>query len=190
MHQLYEKSIISKYLNAIEEQDADTLTKDLAEATSTVHQPVKKEEEKKPEPEIPQVKLPEPEKKIVAEEKKESPKLIVEPEVLQPPVPPVETKKTPEPPKVTEQPKTTSSESSRTRPDLKSFIGLNEKIMFLRHLFRNDTAAYDEVIRQINSSQSLTEAITFTDVVKNEFAWKADDEIVQAFYDLIRRRFA
>lgn len=197
IEKLYEKSIIFNYLNAIEDQEApDTLTKDIAEATATVHQPViKTEEEKKPAPqEIPQVKALEekpvivPEKKIVAEEK-EQPKIPVQPEIPQTPIPPVE-KKVPEPPKNVEPPKTSPSDSSRPRPDLKTFIGLNEKIMFLRHLFRNDTASYDEVIRQINSSSSLTEAITFTDVVKNEFAWKADDEIVVAFYDLIKRRFA
>ncbi|HEU4719524.1 MAG TPA: hypothetical protein VFU15_16890 [Bacteroidia bacterium] len=93
------------------------------------------------------------------------------------PVPPVAEKK--------EQPKT-----EKKFPDLKTFIGFNEKIMFLKNLFRNDSAAYEEAIKQLNACASFGEAESFLSVVKNEYGWKNDSEAVQHFTDTVRRRFS
>lgn len=74
--------------------------------------------------------------------------------------------------------------------DIRSFIGFNEKIMFLRNLFRNESGAYDEALNQINSCATFTEAETFIGVLKNEYSWDPNKEAVQIFIDTVKRRFA
>ena len=79
--------------------------------------------------------------------------------------------------------------AGKTLPDLKSFIGFNEKLMFLR-LFKGDTASYEEAITQLNSCQSKEEATSFLSVLQSEYAWNPSSEQVQIFTDTVKRRFA
>lgn len=135
--------------------------------------------EVKPEPiVIPEVKAPEPvvEKVVVPEAKQPEPQAekIVPPEVKQPEpvknIPPVS--------------------PGKQRPDIKSLIGLNEKLMFQRYLFAGDGAAYEEALKQINASASAEEADTFISVISGTYKWNADSEPVQAFLSIVKRRFA
>ena len=79
--------------------------------------------------------------------------------------------------------------AGKTFPDLKSFIGFNEKLMFLR-LFKNDSAAYEEAIAQLNNCQSKEEAMSFLSVLQSEYAWNSSSEPVQIFTDTVKRRFS
>ncbi len=133
----------------------------------------------KPEPVVvPEVKAPEPmvEKIIPPEVKKPEPVVekIVPPEMKQPEpvknIPPVS--------------------PGKQRPDIKSLIGLNEKLMFQRYLFAGDGAAYEEALKQINASASAEEADTFISVISGTYKWNADSEPVQAFLSIVKRRFA
>lgn len=74
--------------------------------------------------------------------------------------------------------------------DIRSFIGFNEKIMFMRNLFKNDSAAYDEALNQINACGSFSEADAFLSVLQNEYSWDTKKEAVQIFIDTVKRRFA
>ncbi|MGL4599770.1 MAG: hypothetical protein ACRCYO_19745, partial [Bacteroidia bacterium] len=116
--------------------------------------------------------------------------------------PKVETPPTPEPVVVVEEktaeislpPKTETPKvetpASKNFPDLKTLIGFNERIMFMRNLFATDAAAYNEAITQINACQSLTEAESFLGTLRNEYRWNNESEAVQIFLDTVKRRFA
>lgn len=78
----------------------------------------------------------------------------------------------------------------RSQVDVKSFIGFNEKIMFLRSLFNGETHTYDDVIAQINACRSLEEANSYLSVISSSYKWKMDSEPVQIFQSVVKRRFS
>lgn len=75
-------------------------------------------------------------------------------------------------------------------PDLKTFIGFNEKLMFIRSLFNGDTTAYDDAIAQVNNSNSFAEAETILKNLSAAYKWAQDAEPVQIFHSSVKRRFA
>ena len=74
--------------------------------------------------------------------------------------------------------------------DIRSIISFNERLMFLRTLFGNDSAAYDEAINQVNDCTSWTEAATFLGVLKTEYGWNENDESFREFSETLKRRFS
>lgn len=110
--------------------------------------------------------------------KKEEPVSIPKEKPAEPVIIPVPEKTVPPPP------------AAKKKNEIRSFIGFNEKIMFMRNLFKNDLAAYDEALNQINACASLNEAETFLSVLKNEYSWDANKEAVQIFMETVKRLFA
>jgi hypothetical protein len=88
------------------------------------------------------------------------------------------------------EPKKESIASSSKRADIRTLIGFNEKLMFVRNLFKGDGAAYDAALDQINQCESSTEAESFCSVLASEYHWDAKQEPVQVFSTLIKRRFS
>ncbi|TND08588.1 MAG: hypothetical protein FD123_2092 [Bacteroidetes bacterium] len=170
IEKLYQKSIVFNFLNSMDGGEG------ILQET----------------PVVPEVKpLPAKEKIIPPPppEKKEEPLPAGEiktPEVKTdiPPVQPPETKQ-PDPPKAEPVPP-----AQKKHPDIKTRIGFNEKIMFIRSLFGGDAAAYEEAIKQINACNTADEAQAFVSVLKNEFNWKAGDEASESFMHLVKMRFA
>ncbi len=74
-------------------------------------------------------------------------------------------------------------------PDIKSFIGFNEKLMFLR-LFDSKIDDYEKALAQINSCSTREEANTIIDVLSSIHQWKNDSEPVQIFLSTVKRRFS
>lgn len=76
----------------------------------------------------------------------------------------------------------------KSYPELKSFIGLNEKLMFLR-LFNNDGDAYDKALSQINACVTIEEAKKVVTNFSDKNKWNPESESVQVFLSIINRRF-
>jgi hypothetical protein len=74
--------------------------------------------------------------------------------------------------------------------DLKKTISLHEKFVFIKELFRGDDSNYDRSINTIQNFNDYTEAKNW--IVKELFTkegWKDENETVQSFMDLVKRRF-
>lgn len=75
--------------------------------------------------------------------------------------------------------------------DLKKGIGINDRFVFLNELFRGDEAMYERSIKTINAFRILAEAEYWIErELKVKIGWDDSKEIVQHFYQLVRRRFA
>ncbi len=70
--------------------------------------------------------------------------------------------------------------------DLKKAIGVNDRFLFIRELFNNNTEIYNQVIEQINDMQDISSATQF---IKANFNWDLEDDTVKIFMDLVNRRF-
>jgi hypothetical protein len=74
--------------------------------------------------------------------------------------------------------------------DLRKGIDVNDKFVFINDLFRGDEPMYERSIKTINSFTILQEAEYWMNrELKVKLGWKDDSEIVQHFYDVVRRRF-
>ena len=69
---------------------------------------------------------------------------------------------------------------------LEAAIGLNDRFLFIRELFGNDTSLFNKTIRQLDQMQSLDEAVSF---LSNNFKWRKNDPSLK-FAQLIKRRFS
>jgi len=75
--------------------------------------------------------------------------------------------------------------------DLKKGIGINDRFVFLNELFRGDEAMYERSIKTINAFRILAEAEYWIErELKVKIGWDDSKEIVQHFYQLVRRRFS
>lgn len=75
--------------------------------------------------------------------------------------------------------------------DLRKAIGVNDKFTYINELFRGDEAMYERSIKTINSFRILPEAEYWMNrELKVKLGWNDSKEIVQHFYQLVRRRFS
>lgn len=75
--------------------------------------------------------------------------------------------------------------------DLRRGIGINDRFTFVSELFRGDEAMYERSIKTINDFNILSEAEYWINrELKFKLGWSDAKEIVQHFYQLVRRRFA
>lgn len=75
--------------------------------------------------------------------------------------------------------------------DLKKAIGINDRYLFINELFRGDEDMYERSIKTINSFNIYAEAEYWIQrelIVK--IGWNEEAENVQAFIQLVKRRFA
>lgn len=74
--------------------------------------------------------------------------------------------------------------------DIEKSIGLNQRFSFIKNLFNNDTEAYNEAVKRLNSCASFLEA---DDYIHNElmpkYDWDQNTVHVIKFIDLIERRY-
>ncbi len=74
--------------------------------------------------------------------------------------------------------------------DLRAAIGLNERANFIRDLFRGDRDAYFRTLEQLNAAHNYQEAVVYLENrVKEAYGWNEQHETVQAFMELVYRRF-
>jgi protein subunit release factor A len=75
--------------------------------------------------------------------------------------------------------------------DLRKAIGVNDRFLFIKDLFRGDESHYEMSIKTINNFHVYQEAeFWIARELKLKLGWKADSEVVQQFDQLVRRRFS
>ncbi len=75
--------------------------------------------------------------------------------------------------------------------NLKSAITLNEKLLYIKDLFRGYSLAYSEAIEILNRFNTFEEAERFLNknyVTKND--WGSKPDTTEKFYELLRRRYS
>jgi hypothetical protein len=70
--------------------------------------------------------------------------------------------------------------------DVLSAIGINDRFTFIRELFNNDTAAFENTVKILNDSASFNDAYNY---MIQRFNWDMDSETVQDLLGVIRRKF-
>ena len=70
-------------------------------------------------------------------------------------------------------------------------IGLNDKIAFIKHLFEDKSEDYDRVLSQLNTFETLDNALSFIqDVVKPDYNnWQDKEEFETRFLEIIAAKF-
>lgn len=75
--------------------------------------------------------------------------------------------------------------------DLRKAIGINDKFAFIQYLFKGDEVTYERCVKTINGFNVFPEAEAW---IKRELitkmGWIEEDETVQQFLYLVKRRFA
>lgn len=134
---------------------------------------------------------------VAENEKPVIPPPVVVPEIKKEPI--VETPKVVEPPKEVVQPKTENPAPSTTgngKPetgnlkDVRTFIGINEKIMYIRQVFKGDDIAYSTAIEKFNNMNSWGEAQSYLSVLAEQYKWGKHDEPSEIFTQTVKRRFS
>ncbi len=75
--------------------------------------------------------------------------------------------------------------------DLRKAIGINDRFVFVKELFRGDEAGYERSIKTINGFNIYSEAdYWMARELRLKLAWADDNENVKHFYSLVRRRFS
>ncbi len=73
--------------------------------------------------------------------------------------------------------------------DLRTMIDLNDRIYFIRELFKGDSHAFDKAIKHINLLQSFNEANNYIEQeLKHPYNWKAD-EAAERFIEVVGNKF-
>jgi hypothetical protein len=74
--------------------------------------------------------------------------------------------------------------------DLRKAIGVNDRFLYIKELFRGDEAMYERSIKTINSFSILPEAEYWIQrELKVKLGWNDKNETVQEFSQLVKRRF-
>jgi hypothetical protein len=69
-------------------------------------------------------------------------------------------------------------------------IGLNDRIAFVKHLFKGNQADFNRVLSQLNSFQTQDQASQFIEnMVKPDYDWSEKTEYVERFMLLVERKF-
>lgn len=75
--------------------------------------------------------------------------------------------------------------------DLKKAIGVNDRFLYIKELFRGDEAMYERSIKTINSFSILPEAeYWIRRELKTKLGWLDSHDIVKQFDQLVKRRFS
>ena len=67
---------------------------------------------------------------------------------------------------------------------IRKAIGLNDRFMYIRELFDNDTVVFEKTIDAIDNAKNIVEALEY---LEQHFKWKRD-EISLKFMELVKRR--
>jgi hypothetical protein len=79
----------------------------------------------------------------------------------------------------------TSKLQSRPISDLRYSIGLNDKFLFIKELFKGRPEKYNECIDDLNNSESFEDALN---LAKSKYSLDKNDEIVDKLLSLVKRK--
>ena len=75
--------------------------------------------------------------------------------------------------------------------DLRKAVGINDRFLFIKELFRGDENMYERSIKTINSFNIYAEAeYWISRELKTKLGWSKDHPSVQHFDQLVKRRFS
>ncbi|HYX07414.1 MAG TPA: hypothetical protein VE912_11830, partial [Bacteroidales bacterium] len=74
---------------------------------------------------------------------------------------------------------------SKPLKNIESAIGLNDKFLFVRELFKGDAELYTKTIARLNAASDFNDAYNF---INNNFNWDMDSYPVQKLLELVRRK--
>lgn len=74
---------------------------------------------------------------------------------------------------------------SKPISDLRNSIGLNEKFLFIKELFKGRPEQYNQCIDNLNRSDSFEEAMNY---IRNNFSWDENDEATIKLINLVKRK--
>ena len=75
--------------------------------------------------------------------------------------------------------------------DLRKAVGINDRFLFIKELFRGDESMYERSIKTINSFNIYAEAeYWISRELKVKLGWNKDQPSVQHFDQLVKRRFS
>jgi hypothetical protein len=75
--------------------------------------------------------------------------------------------------------------------DLRAAIGINDKFQFIQELFAKDEKAFEQGVKTINAFKNVAEAqFWIKNNLRNNYQWEEESTCVQAFDQLVKRRFS
>lgn len=75
--------------------------------------------------------------------------------------------------------------------DLRKAIGVNDRYVFINHLFRGDEVMYERSLKTINGFRILPEAEYWMErELKVKLGWDENNPTTRHFYQLVKRRFS
>ena len=86
--------------------------------------------------------------------------------------------------------KTVASQASLNPfSNIKSSIGINEKFAYLKDLFKNNMAEYNEALDKLNNFENYGEAEDFFQELKSKYSWDPESKSFQGLAELLNRRY-
>lgn len=70
--------------------------------------------------------------------------------------------------------------------DVRSAISLNDRVMFISSLFREDSMLFQDVVSKINAQTSIDKVVSYLEEIFPE--WNMDSELVYRFMMAVRRK--
>jgi len=70
--------------------------------------------------------------------------------------------------------------------DIRDYIGINDKFLFIRELFDGNNNAYNETLETINTTNNIEDL----NILISKKEWDNDDESTKLFYALINKKFS
>jgi hypothetical protein len=65
-------------------------------------------------------------------------------------------------------------------------LGINDKFLFIRELFNNDSELFNRTLEELDNSVNFNSAYTF---LMDNFTWDMENDSVQMLLNLVRRKF-
>lgn len=73
--------------------------------------------------------------------------------------------------------------------DLVKSIGINEKFLFIKELFKNNGEEYNEAIQLLNNFTAITQAFDYMDILKQKYGWDETSDASLKLFDMVRRKY-
>jgi len=70
--------------------------------------------------------------------------------------------------------------------NISSAIGINDRFLFVKELFKNDISLYNSTIQTLNASQNFDTALQH---IQSNFEWDFENATVQGFLSIVERRY-
>lgn len=73
--------------------------------------------------------------------------------------------------------------------DLSKAIGINDKFLYIKELFKNDGENFSQAITTLNNCTTIEEAMDELYMLSRYYAWDLDSDTYASFFDLVNRKF-